>query len=214
MVPPDSHRVPPAPWYSGTCDTAFCTVPIQGFHLLRLRFPADSGPMHQCGEAFEAASSHAPQPRTCNGLDLGTCTVWALPLSLATTQGISFDFSSSGYLDGSVPRVRLPCGMTALAAGLPHSEIPGSTLAAAPLGLSQLATSFIASWRLGIHRAPLVAYPKPLAYPKPYSNQLLNSPNLHCQRSPPAPLNTERQVVENTGLEPVTSAVQGRRSPN
>ena len=31
--------------------------------------------------------------------------VWPLPLSLATTRGISFDFSSSGYLDVSVPRV-------------------------------------------------------------------------------------------------------------
>ena len=33
--------------------------------------------------------------------------VWPLPLSLATTCGISFDFSSSGYLDVSVPRVPL-----------------------------------------------------------------------------------------------------------
>ena len=31
--------------------------------------------------------------------------VWPLPLSLATTRRISFDFSSSGYLDVSVPRV-------------------------------------------------------------------------------------------------------------
>ncbi len=29
------------------------------------------------------------------------------PLSLAATQGISVDFFSSGYLDVSVPRVRL-----------------------------------------------------------------------------------------------------------
>ena len=31
--------------------------------------------------------------------------VWAPPLSLAATQGISLDFSSCGYLDGSLPRV-------------------------------------------------------------------------------------------------------------
>ena len=31
--------------------------------------------------------------------------VWPLPLSLATTYGISFDFSSSAYLDVSVQRV-------------------------------------------------------------------------------------------------------------
>ena len=33
------------------------------------------------------------------------CMVWALPSSLAATGGISFDYSSSGYLDVSVPRV-------------------------------------------------------------------------------------------------------------
>ncbi len=33
--------------------------------------------------------------------------VWATPRSLATTYGISIDFFSYGYLDGSVPRVRL-----------------------------------------------------------------------------------------------------------
>ena len=42
-------------------------------------------------------------------------TVWALPVSLATTQGISIDFSSSGYLDVSVPQVRSACAVTGLA---------------------------------------------------------------------------------------------------
>ena len=36
-----------------------------------------------------------------------TVPVWAVPRSLATTYGITFVFSSSGYLDVSVPRVRL-----------------------------------------------------------------------------------------------------------
>ena len=60
--------------------------------------------------------------------------VWPLPISLATTFGISFDFSSSAYLDVSVQRVPFanlwiqltmhgssPCGF-------PHSEIRGSKL--------------------------------------------------------------------------------------
>ena len=60
--------------------------------------------------------------------------VWPLPLSLATTRGISVDFSSSRYLDVSVPGVPLmhlliqcmihgssPCVF-------PHSEICGSKL--------------------------------------------------------------------------------------
>ena len=33
-------------------------------------------------------------------------TVWAVPRSLAATEGIAVAFSSSGYLDVSVPRVR------------------------------------------------------------------------------------------------------------
>lgn len=36
-----------------------------------------------------------------------TCPVWALPLSLATTQGITIVFFSSAYLDVSVQRVGL-----------------------------------------------------------------------------------------------------------
>ena len=52
----------------------------------------------------------------------------ANPGSLAATAGISVDFSSSGYLDVSVPPVRLVTlcihvTITAYAAGFPHSEI-------------------------------------------------------------------------------------------
>ena len=45
------------------------------------------------------SSSYNPTPAV-------TDMVWALPLSLATTYGIIVIFSSSGYLDVSVPRVR------------------------------------------------------------------------------------------------------------
>ena len=60
--------------------------------------------------------------------------VWPLPLSLATTRRISFDFSSSGYLDVSVPRVplvNLCIQLTihdASSCVFPHSEICGSKL--------------------------------------------------------------------------------------
>ena len=58
---------------------------------------------------------------------------WAVPRSLAATQGISVDFSSSGYLDVSVHQVRFPAlyiqaEMTTEVVGFPHSEIPGSKL--------------------------------------------------------------------------------------
>ena len=58
--------------------------------------------------------------------------IWPLPISLATTFRISFDFSSSPYLDVSVQAVPLHTlwihvWMTGLQpAGLLHSEIRGS----------------------------------------------------------------------------------------
>ncbi len=56
-----------------------------------------------------------------------TIRVWANARSLATTCAITFVFFSYGYLDVSVPHVRLPCGMAGLQpAGLPHSDIRGS----------------------------------------------------------------------------------------
>ena len=57
-----------------------------------------------------------------------TKQVWAVSLSLATTQEIDVSFSSSAYLDVSVQRVCPPLGVTGLLpAGLPHSEISGLT---------------------------------------------------------------------------------------
>ena len=57
-----------------------------------------------------------------------TRAVWATPRSLATTWGITFVFSSWGYLDVSVPPVRpnLKVGGGLVPAGLPHSGIRGS----------------------------------------------------------------------------------------
>ena len=52
--------------------------------------------------------------------------IWAIPISLATTQGITIVFFSSTYLDVSVQWVDSPCGVTHLqCAGLSHSEIFG-----------------------------------------------------------------------------------------
>ena len=58
--------------------------------------------------------------------------VWALPRSLAATYGIDVSFSSSGYLDVSVPRVpfhALCIGAwmaRVFLAGFPHSDTCGS----------------------------------------------------------------------------------------
>jgi hypothetical protein len=61
--------------------------------------------------------------------------VWADSVSLAATQEIAFAFSSSGYLDVSVPRVCLYVSYVfrykyhpITDGGFPHSEISGSKL--------------------------------------------------------------------------------------
>ena len=57
-----------------------------------------------------------------------TTPVWANPLSLATTHGITFVFFSSAYLDVSVQRVCSSFDVTGLQPdGLPHSDICGSS---------------------------------------------------------------------------------------
>ena len=75
--------------------------------------------------------------------------VWPLPLSLATTRGISVDFFSSPYLDVSVrevPHNRLLIHLELhLRVGFPIRKSPDRSLFAAPRGLSQLVTSFFGS---------------------------------------------------------------------
>ena len=78
--------------------------------------------------------------------------VWANPVSLAATQGIAFAFSSSGYLDVSVPRVCLLISYefrygyhSITSGGFPHSEISGSKLAYSSRSISVFVPSFIGS---------------------------------------------------------------------
>ena len=95
MVPPVSHGVSRVPRDSG-------------YNLLGLLFAY--GALTLCGrpsQTFRLSNSSrddCPQPQRINPL------VWPLPRSLATTYGISVDFSSRSYLDVSVqivPHVHL-----------------------------------------------------------------------------------------------------------
>jgi hypothetical protein len=78
--------------------------------------------------------------------------VWANPVSLAATQGIAFAFSSSGYLDVSVPRVCLLYPMYSgkdsiplRIEGFPIRKSPDQSLLTAPRSISVLVPSFIGS---------------------------------------------------------------------
>ena len=90
MVPPVSHGVSRVPRYSG-------------YNLLSILFAY--GALTLCGRPSQTfqlkmlSRDDCPQPRRINP------TVWPLPRSLATTYGISVDFSSRSYLDVSVQAV-------------------------------------------------------------------------------------------------------------
>jgi hypothetical protein len=139
-------------------------LPVRGYHPLRPCFP----------DRFR----------------LSLICHWPGPRSLATTSGVSVDVLSSGYLDVSVPQVRLkppmyseisylhlitgnpkPHGLVSNIStrtprhkvlefrlskvGFPIRKSVDQSSFAAPHGLSQRSTSFIASQRQGIRRTPL-----------------------------------------------------------
>ncbi len=86
--------------------------------------------------------------------------IWAGSRSLATTWDITIVFFSSSYLDVSVRRVRLPCGISRLLGmGFPIRIPADQRFFAAPRRFSQLSTSFIATVCLGIHRVPFSTFP-------------------------------------------------------
>ena len=87
---------------------------------------------------------------------------WPGPRSLATTNGVSVDVLSSGYLDVSIRRVCfvilcIQITMTLTGRVSPFGNPRIKACLPAPRGLSQATTSFVASYHLGIHHARLVA---------------------------------------------------------
>ena len=64
------------------------------------------GAVTLCGDSFQnlPLATHNPILESYNPAR-ETLTVWAIPISLAATDGIDFSFSSSGYLDVSVHQV-------------------------------------------------------------------------------------------------------------
>ncbi len=123
-------------------------LPVRASHPLRTAFPDRS------------RSQFSTIPRPYYPGRAVTPPVWAPPRSLAATWGITFVFSSSGYLDVSVPRVRprITRVSGSLQMGCPIRKSPDHGLFAPPRSLSQLITSFIASESQGIPRTLLVTF--------------------------------------------------------
>ena len=92
MVPPYSHGISRVPQYSG--------YSLPALHFAYVILTLSDWPSH----AILLCSAIHSTVRTPSVLLL---SVWPLPRSLATTSGISVDFSSSPYLDVSVQAVPL-----------------------------------------------------------------------------------------------------------
>ena len=117
MVPPPSHKVSRVSWYSGYCrpllDFGYGAFTLSG------RLSQNLSPV-----LLRCLTQSLPRD--------ARIPVWALPFSLAATHGIDVSFSSSGYLDVSVPRVPSAClwiqhaVAEVFSAGFPHSDICGS----------------------------------------------------------------------------------------
>jgi hypothetical protein len=120
---------------------------LQDYHLLWSDFPDSS------------ARLSGTVMQSYNPSQTGVRKVWAGPISLAATFGISIDFYSSRYLDVSVPWVLPPLrdDRALPRPGFPIRTPPDQRLFATPRGFSQLTASFIACMCQGIHRMPLVA---------------------------------------------------------
>ena len=139
VVHPDSRRIPRVPRYSGVC--------------LRVFIISRTGLSPSVAVPFQIRSAITPTPLLTHPTTpyLVRNMVWALPVSLAATQGISYDFSSCRYLDVSVPCVRSTCPIysdrsdsTLLEPGCPIRKSPGLRSFASTRSLSQLTTSFVA----------------------------------------------------------------------
>ena len=124
------------------------------------------GAITHYGRTFQTAQLPFinPMSRPHNPNTTEVVSVWAGPLSLAATYGITIVFFSCGYLDVSVPRVR-PMWLCIhhtvtehyLCRVSPFGHPRIKARLTAPRGFSQFTASFIASLCLGIHRTPLVA---------------------------------------------------------
>ena len=121
MVLPPSHKIPRVSCYSGY-------QPLSSASLTGI-LPSVSAAFHLLfSSPIVVYVGPYPASHCWNA-------VWALPRSLATTYGITFVFSSCGYLDVSVPHVSPHYAMDLrngdrafISAGFPHSDICGSSV--------------------------------------------------------------------------------------
>ena len=165
MVPPVPVRVSRERTYSGTSDGRPCsfvygTIALCGARFHTLRLP------HDFVTSAGSVTTRARRPTTLDAQRATAYTrrVWAIPFSLATTQGVSLISFPQG-----TEMFHFPClpsaGLCVQPGITPHYRRwvspfgnPRVTGCSAPhRGLSQPFTPFIDSWCQGIHHVPLLS---------------------------------------------------------
>jgi hypothetical protein len=137
---------------------------VRGLYPLRREVPLASATRCFCNSPTrlwpDHESSYNTAPATPTGYRSGA--VWAVPVSLATTQGIeflSFPQATKMFQFACLPPLRLWIQRRVPAVSRrwvsPFGNPRINARSAAPRGLSQPSTSFIGSWCQGIHRVPL-----------------------------------------------------------
>ena len=153
MVLPGSHRVSRAPWYSGGHPNTRHAFSLTGLSPSAVGLSRPLQLKLTCyTDTCRYLTDDSYNPHNATPAGFNTLPVWAFPVSLAATQGIELSFSSSRYLDVSVPAVTFLTLFTsdkdtrALSpVGFPIRASPDHSLLAATRGISSLATPFIGS---------------------------------------------------------------------
>jgi hypothetical protein len=158
MVLPASHGVSRAPRYSGP-QPEVQPFRVRGSHPLRRTFP-DASTTIELAHSVVPLPWYTLKPTTPSQQrrQAYTDSVWALPLSLATTEGVSdlISFPAGTEMFQFPALAPLRVTQFELCRVSPFGHLRVNARLPAHRSLSQAPTSFIAFWCLGIHHMPLI----------------------------------------------------------
>lgn len=166
---PDSHGVPRDPRYLRTYPRRAASLSSTGLSPSMARhIQTGSTRERLCNlpRSPYASPDMSRNPASTTDMAFHMLAVWAGPRSLAATDGVAHCFSFLQILRcfNSLGWLRRPMHSAGDHRGLPGGVSPfgNPRVACIPAnrGLSQVATSFIASRCQGIHHTPLVAWSK------------------------------------------------------
>ena len=164
MVPPDSHGISRAPCYSGTPSKEATLFRLRGSHPLRraIQDPSTTARLYHSPSQRQLRPTGPTTPRTqpLPGITRPWFSLVRFRSPLLTeSRLLSLPVGTEMFHFPTFPphtlyiQVRVTGDESSRVSPFGHPRITARL--PAPRGLSQATTSFIGSWCLGIHRAPL-----------------------------------------------------------